>query len=170
MPHPFDCDALALDRLIRRDAIMNNGSISSDDERALGEIVCRYARCADQKDGAGYAALFEEDGVLEVGETRYAGASALAKIPPMLGRFFKTYHTVFNSLFTIDGDAATGEIYSAAHHLTPAEGDQYSDYVMYITYRDRYRRSADGWRIATRTVNIEMTETRAVTVPPPAFA
>jgi hypothetical protein len=82
----------------------------------------------------------------------------------MLGQYAKTYHTVLNCLFTLDGDIATGEIYSAAHHLNPTDDGQHSDYLMYITYRDSYRRTPDGWRIARRIVDIEMTENRSVTL------
>jgi hypothetical protein len=137
------------------------------DQQALRELVYRYAHCADTRDGPGYAALFAADGVLEGAAFRYAGTEDLAGVAPQLSRFAKTYHMVFNCLFVIDGDEATGEIYSAAHHLTPDEDGRYSDLVMHITYRDRYRRTADGWRIAKRTVDLLMTETRPVSVPAP---
>lgn len=137
-----------------------------EDRQALRDLVYHYARCADARDGPGYAALFGTDGILEGAGFRYTGSEELAKVAPQLSRFVKTLHHVFNCLFAIEGDEATGEIYSAAHHLTAEADGCYSDLVMYITYRDRYRRTADGWRFAKRTVDLQMTETKTVIIPP----
>jgi hypothetical protein len=131
----------------------------------LRTLVYRYARCADSRDGPGYAALFTPDGVLEVSGRRFVGKDQLAGIAPQLARYARTYHMVANCLFTLEGEEAAGEIYSHAHHLTPRDDGRHDDFVMYITYHDRYRRTPDGWRIALRTVDVRMTETRTVTIP-----
>jgi uncharacterized protein (TIGR02246 family) len=143
---------------------MSTASTPSDDERALRQLIYRYARCADTRDGDGFATVFTDDGELQSFGQTFAGPEALSKIPGMLSNFVKTYHTVLNCLFTLNGDSASGEIYSTAHHLKPTEEGEHSDYVMYITYRDSYRRTSQGWRIARRIVDIEFTENRTVTM------
>jgi hypothetical protein len=136
------------------------------DHEALRGLIYRYAQCADNRDGPGFAAQFTSDGLLDGLGFRYEGTEQIAAVAPQLSLYARTYHTVFNCLFTVTGDEATGEIYSEAHHLTPTgEGGEHSDLVMYITYHDRYRRTVDGWRIAVRKVDIRMTETRTVSVP-----
>ncbi len=132
------------------------------DEREIGRLVLNYARGADTRDGDLFASVFVEDGVLELDGRETAGRHRLGKIPGLLNAYAKTYHMVHNTYITVDGDTATGEIYSASHHLRPIEHTAMSDRVMYITYRDSYVRTAEGWRIARRKVEVEFIEYKPV--------
>lgn len=130
--------------------------------RALSE---RYAAAADDGDADAFAAVFTPDGRLAVHypadgddpSTDLRGAEALAAVPGRLTeRYDRTFHLLGQS--THDGDA--GLVYCVAHHLSRAEG---TDTVMYLRYRDRYRRGEDGaWRIAERIGRVEWTETHPV--------
>lgn len=137
-------------------------ALTAEDEAALRQLVFGYARCADTRDGEGFAALFSADGVLEGARFRYEGTDRLRTVTKGLEPFLKTYHTVHNCFFKADGSAATGVIYSSAHHLTAQRLGGFEDYVMYITYHDRYARDGDGWRIANRKVVLEFSETKTV--------
>ena len=143
---------------------MGDGITALEDERAITKLVLKYARGADTRDGALFASIFTPDGVLQRGEQQTAGQEKLAKVPRILEAYTKSYHTMNNTLIEIDGDSASGVIYSAAHHLRPIEGTTYSDRVMYITYHDSYVRTAEGWRIAHRNVVTEFIEYRTVTI------
>ena len=136
-----------------------------EDLEAIRDLVMRYASCADRRDSEGFTALFTDDAVLVGPGFRFSTSGELAGLPQMLAAYVKTYHTVLNIVIDIDGDTASADVYSAAHHLTPVEGTQYNDYVMYITYRDRYRRGQRGWRISNRIVEVEMTQNNTVSIP-----
>lgn len=135
------------------------------DEREIARLVLNYARGADTRDGALFASVFTEDGVLELAGRETVGRDRLARIPDMLKAYEKTYHMVHNSLIDITGDTASGETYSASHHLRPIEKAAMSDRVMYITYRDSYVRTGEGWRIARRIVDVEFIEYKIVQQP-----
>lgn len=135
------------------------------DKLSITRLIHTYARAADTRDGALFASVFTEDGELEHKGRKSNGTHQLGKIPGGLLVYAKTYHTVQNIVIDIDGDTATGEVYSAAHHLRPIENAVFSDRVMYITYRDTYRRTGQGWRIATRLVDVQFIEYKTVSGP-----
>ncbi len=149
--------------------------------RALSE---RYAAAADDGDADAFAAVFTADGRLAVHypgdgdrpSTDLRGTEALAAVPPRLAeRFDRTFHLLGQTGLQMSGDEASGDgatgdgatgdeatglVYCVAHHLSRAAG---TDLVMFLRYRDRYRRTDDGgWRIAERVGRIEWTETRSV--------
>ncbi|MCB2048448.1 MAG: nuclear transport factor 2 family protein [Novosphingobium sp.] len=135
------------------------------DERDIRRLIHDYARGADTRDGELFASVFVEHAVLELSGRETVGRHRLARIPGMLEQYVKTYHMVHNVTIDLDGDTATGEVYSASHHLRPIEKDQLSDRVMYITYRDAYVRAAEGWRIARRLVDVQFIEYKIVSQP-----
>ncbi len=68
----------------------------------------------------------------------------------------RTHHFMGNRLYAIDGDSAEGEIYSINTHVIPGL-DGAREYVAAGRYVDRYRRTAQGWRIAHRTRILDWT-------------
>jgi len=139
----------------------------ADDENEIRKLGLSYARCCDRRDGAGFAALFGPNAVLEGGgggipDFRNDTPEKIAAVPPSLNAFAKTYHTIYNTNIDIQGARAVGETYSCAHHLTPRADGKYDNFVMYITYHDQYVRSSAGWRFSNRRVAIEFTERRVM--------
>lgn len=135
------------------------------DERDIRRLIHDYARGADTRNGELFASVFVEEGVLELSGRETVGRHRLAKIPGMLEQYAKTYHMVHNVIVDVNGDTATGEVYSASHHLRPIEKEMYSDRVMYITYRDNYVRTDEGWRMARRLVDVQFIEYKTVREP-----
>jgi hypothetical protein len=131
-------------------------------EAELRRIINGYARCCDMRDGDGFAKLYAPGAVLEGPGFKNTTAEQIRAVPGSLSVFKKTYHTLLNTMFDINGDRASGVIYSMAHHLTPLSDGQYNDLVMYITYYDRYVRGPTGWRFENRRVEMEFTENRTV--------
>jgi hypothetical protein len=132
------------------------------DESALRRLIMQYAQCIDRRDEFGFAALFATGAVLD-GETfRFGTPEEIRAVPGSMKVYTKTYHTIWNQLFEINGDGATGEVYSAAHHLTRVPDETFSDFVMTITYRDRYVRARSGWLFLHRHLTVEYVETRIV--------
>ena len=152
---------------------MNTSEIP--DRLEIRALVDRYARAADQVDGPGAATLFIPEGVLRIFERGITepvreriGREAIATAFAGLSRYDVTVHVVANHLVEIDGDAASGETYCLAHHVrTVGEGAQahLSDYMMAIRYLDTFARTAEGWRIAQRHLQLEFTEERPVSGP-----
>ncbi len=148
------------------------------DEQALRRLSAAYAAAVDDRDGAGFAALFVEAGELLVpdvpGELRpvvsRSGHEALRRVPDGLRRFDRTFHQVSDHRFTIDGREATGEVQCVAHHVRAgrgAAGGPGTDTVWFIRYTDDYVRTAEGWRFARRTLHLQWVEEHPVMLLPP---
>ncbi len=143
------------------------------DRLALRRLVDDYARAADHVDGAAAGDCFAPDGVLrtfyrgQVEPVRIrTGPDDISAAFAGLSRYEVTLHVVANHYVELDGNTATGETYCLAHHIHDAEdGSGKLDFVMAIRYLDRYRRIADGWRIAQRDMHLEFTEDRPVVGP-----
>ena len=141
------------------------------DKVALRDLAEAYARHVDRREAKEAAELFTAEGVLRIvrrGSEQTpvvrTGREELTAAFANIDRYPATLHVVANHYVDIDGDAATGEVYCLAHHLY-GEGADQGDHVMVIRYQDRYRREADGWRIAERELRVDWTEDRTVTSP-----
>ena len=97
------------------------------DRLAIRELIEAYAHCADRRDAKGQMALFTADTHFVV----YMNAKdpkptqelhsreALAPVFADLNQYAATMHFVGQStIFSLNGDRATGEAYCIAHHLT----------------------------------------------------
>src|SRR6476659_3620866 len=100
------------------------------DRLALRELFDAYAHCADRRDAEGQKALFTDDTVFAVymdGEGTVPtyvldGREALSPVFADLNRYEVTTHFNGQSTVTLDGDHATGESYTIAHHLYVEDG------------------------------------------------
>lgn len=127
------------------------------DRLALRDLVDAYAFAADAADGPALAALFAPDGVLVVeappdrgGRRERRGRHEIAGAIAGLARYDVTTHFVGTHRVLVDGDGATGETYCLAHHIVGG-----SDTIWSVRYRDRFRRTEEGWRFASRHVGVE---------------
>jgi len=135
---------------------------------ALRNLAERYAQGVDRRDRDTFLSAFHPDATLAVhhpsemeeGVNVMQGHEQIGRVPEFIQVYPKTYHVLGQSTYEIDGDAATGETYCVAHHLTPDRHGG-TNYVMYIRYADTYRREGGEWRIATRRVNVDWTDQRA---------
>jgi hypothetical protein len=149
-------------------------------ETEIREIVSRYTRAADRRDGAAMAALYEADAIVEVhyhgpdgidgGELlgslsgaeqiEAAMTNAMAPHPP-LGW---SHHTTYDHLVTVDGDEATIETQFITFDVTgarkPEGGWPAGTFGAQGTikpiesgyYRFALRRTDAGWRIRHQDV------------------
>ncbi len=139
-------------------------TIPVSDHIAITRLMYRYARCADEKDYAGFADVFCEDAVFV-----YMGnpVSTLPEIQQMmhaLENYPQTLHQVTNVLFDVREDEASGQTYCLASHLF-VEGEQGKKLDMGIIYDDELRRTKRGWRIIRRKFNLLWTQTCDVEIP-----
>ena len=128
------------------------------DRLELADLAYAYAAALDERDVAGFAALFTEDAHLGVYEPDaelpllgYDGRTEIAQAVGLLDPYGETMHVVSNHRVEVDGDQASGVVYCLAHHNTVRDGAPHN-LVMTIRYHDRYRRTGDGWRFTHRKI------------------
>jgi uncharacterized protein (TIGR02246 family) len=132
------------------------------DERELRRTAELYAQGADRRDKQLWASIFAEDGVIEAPGIRLEGRANIVAALDVMGRLYvATQHRVHNQLVTIDGDAAHGETYSTADHVSETDGTR-TILTWAIRYQDRWRRVDGAWRFTHRSLLIDWSETRTL--------
>jgi hypothetical protein len=139
------------------------------DRLAIRALFDAYACCADRRDAEGQKALFTHD-------TRFAvhmggegtdptyvlhGRDALTAVFADLNRYEVTTHFNGQSTVEIDGDHATGECYTIAHHLYTEEGAR-KLMIASLRYLDTYAKLDGRWHFAERILILDWSETRSL--------
>jgi hypothetical protein len=138
------------------------------DRLAIRDLFDAYAHCADRRDAEGQKALFTEDTRFAVyldgegSEASYVltGREALTPVFADLNRYDATTH--FNGQCTIelDGDRASGESYTIAHHLFTKDGVR-QIMIASLRYLDTFAKFDGRWYFAQRNLILDWSETRA---------
>jgi hypothetical protein len=142
------------------------------DRLALRELFDAYAHCADRRDAEGQKALFTDDTRFAVymdgegSEPSYVleGREALTPVFEDLNRYEATTHFNGQSTVTIDGNRATGESYTIAHHLYTEDGTA-KIMIAALRYLDTFAKIDGRWYFAARDLILDWSETRSMTVP-----
>ena len=132
--------------------------MTSTDTADLRALVERYAATVDARTFAELDHVFTTDAVLETGRGRRDGLAAIQTAMDGLHRYDRTEHRVLGSEIAVEDDSATGTVTGTAHHWFVDDG-RHCDHQMEITYHDRYVRTAGGWRIEHRRLEIHRAET-----------
>lgn len=120
------------------------------DIRAIEELKYRYLRALDTKNWDAFADTLTDDIQADYGESlgeshSFADRAALVEfMRSSMGPTIITEHRVMHPEIAVDGDEATGTWY-LQDRVIAAEFN-----FMLIGaafYHDRYRRTADGWKI-----------------------
>ncbi len=139
------------------------------DRLALRELFDAYAHCADRRDAEGQKALFTDDTGFAVymdgegGEPTYVlqGREALTPVFEDLNRYETTTHFNGQSTVTIDGNSATGESYTIAHHVFSEDGNR-KIMIASLRYLDTFAKIDQGWYFAERKLILDWSETRTL--------
>ena len=139
------------------------------DRLALRELFDAYAHCADRRDAEGQKSLFTLDTRFAVymdgpgTEPSYVlqGREALSPVFDDLNRYEATMHFNGQSTVSIDGDRATGESYTIAHHVFTQDGAR-KMMVAWLRYLDVFAKIDGAWYFAERQLILEWSETRAL--------
>src|SRR3954453_5288309 len=134
------------------------------DRLAIRELFDAYAHCADRRDAEGQKALFASDTRFAVyldgegSEPTYVleGREALTPVFADLNRYEATTHFNGQLTVTIDGDRATGESYTIAHHLFTEAGNR-KIMVSSLRSLDTFAKVDGGWFIAKRKLLLDWT-------------
>ena len=85
------------------------------------------------------------------------GREALTPVIADLNRYEVTTHFNGQSTVTIDGDRATGESYTIAHHLYTEDGNR-NIMVASLRYLGTFAKSDGSWYFAERNLIVDWTE------------
>ena len=138
------------------------------DRLALRELFDTYAHCADRRDAIGQKALFLEDCTFAVymsgeGTDPTSVVNSRDGLTPVfedLNQYEATMHFNGQSAIVLEGDRATGESYTIAHHLFTVDG-QRKVMVAYLRYLDTFAKVDGTWFFDTRELILDWAETRA---------
>src|SRR5690242_2335663 len=140
------------------------------DRLAIRELVETYAHCADRRDAKGQMALFTTDThfvvYMNAKESKPSqelhSREALAPVFADLNRYDATTHFVGQStIFTLDGDRATGEAYCLAHHIMVDSGKRRL-MIASLRYLDTFAKIDGAWLFAERLLYVDWLEERAL--------
>jgi hypothetical protein len=139
------------------------------DRLALRELFDAYAHCADRRDAEGQKALFTNDTIFsgymegDGSEPTYVlnGREALTPVFADLNRYEVTTHFNGQSTVTIEGNKATGESHTVAHHLYTEDGER-KIMIASLRYLDAFAKADGQWLFAERKLILDWSETRSV--------
>jgi hypothetical protein len=137
------------------------------DRLAIRELFDAYAHCADRRDANGQKALFTVDTRFAVfmdgegSEPTYVleGRESLTPVFDDLNRYEATTHFNGQSTISLDGDRATGESYTMAHHLFADDGER-KIMIASLRYLDRFVKIEGAWYFEERKLILDWSETR----------
>jgi len=143
--------------------------VEAADRLAIRELFDAYAHCADRRDAAGQKALFTVDTRFAVymkgekSEPTYVlqGREALTPVFADLNRYEATTHFNGQSTVALDGDQATGESYTIAHHLFTEAGSR-KIMIASLRYLDAFAQIEGRWYFAERKLILDWSETRTL--------
>jgi len=133
------------------------------DRRQIDDLLYRYAHALDGRDWNLLRTCFTDDAVadfLELGGVNEGADVIVAFVSSALSGLDASQHIISTTLATVDGDSAQSTCYLQAQHVFKgAEGGDH--YLVGGHYVDRLVRTADGWRIAHRTLHATWMEGNA---------
>ena len=143
------------------------GPAEMADRLAIRELFDAYAHCADRRDANGQKALFTVDTRFAVfmdgegSEPTYVleGRESLTPVFDDLNRYEATTHFNGQSTISLDGDRATGESYTMAHHLFADDGER-KIMIASLRYLDRFVKIEGAWYFEERKLILDWSETR----------
>ena len=139
------------------------------DRLAIRELFDAYAHCADRRDAAGQKALFTVDTRFAVymkgdkSDPTYVlqGREALTPVFADLNRYEATTHFNGQSTVALEGDHATGESYTIAHHVFTEAGSR-NIMIASLRYLDSFAKIDGRWYFAERKLILDWSETRTL--------
>jgi ketosteroid isomerase-like protein len=133
-------------------------TMSESDRSEIIDLAVRYTWALDTKNLEDLRDVFTSDVTAVLRGVECEGIDQIiARIGGAILRLDHTQHLVGNHLVTVDGDTGTHRCHLQSQHvLAGCEGGD--NYIVGGYYDDRVVRTADGWRIAHRTMQQTWTE------------
>ena len=127
------------------------------DREQISDVLIRYATGIDRRDWALFRTCWTPDAVCDYGEVgTFEGLDALTEfMVASHDAMGPIHHRMSNFVIDIDQSGDRANVRSYVHAvLIAVPGDKNSWIDAVGNYSDVFVRTADGWRIASRTVEI----------------
>ncbi len=126
------------------------------DRLELMDLMVRYAHAVDTRAWDDFDHLFTPDAVIDY--SAFGGpvgsvAETKAWLASVMVGFVGSQHLVANPVLEIEGDRATGRTMCVNPMVVPRPDDDPGEpraFFCGLWYLDRFERTAEGWRIASR--------------------
>lgn len=120
--------------------------VGPDDRGAIGSLVVRLVRCLDDRRFADYAALYAQDGVLELPFGEWTGRRAIEDhVAADLGRYGATHHHIGGIDIDPHDQGALARASFIATHVPAVDPEAF--WQGGGAYHVHVRRGADSWVI-----------------------
>ncbi len=133
-------------------------STQMSDREAIVEVVNRYGYHLDERDWPQLDTVFSADAVGNYGgpgSPFVEGREALvAMIRSFLDGCGPSQHLLGNHVVEVDGDEAVARCKARVYHFGAGERAALTPYECFGVYRDRLRRTPEGWRIVERVFDV----------------
>jgi 3-phenylpropionate/cinnamic acid dioxygenase small subunit len=131
--------------------------ITFDDWLAIVSCQVRYTTVCDRREWDGLADVFTADASGNYGGWRLRSREGFEQmLRQHLDGAGATQHLVGNHVVQIDGDEARAQCSVHAFHVGVAGSSRAGEtYTVIGVYHDTLVRTADGWRIAHRILNVD---------------
>jgi ketosteroid isomerase-like protein len=125
------------------------------DRLEIQDLLVDYCYAIDFRDWDALDRIFTPDAVIdytELGGTRGNLEETKAFLGQAMPMFESFQHMISTSKITVDGDTAEGRTILHNPMVLPAKNEGEKPHVFFcgLWYRDTFRRTPEGWRIATR--------------------
>jgi ketosteroid isomerase-like protein len=131
-----------------------------EDRAAINDLIIRYAEAVDNRDNDALASCFTDDAEASFAGVPVPGRGGAAVVaflgslgdggPPAVGRL-KSSHLFTNVAISVQGDEAEARCSASVYSVRDDAGQIR---VRGVSYRDRMRRTPDGWRISKRAHSV----------------
>jgi hypothetical protein len=142
---------------------MTNPADSHDERIDVIDVLHRFARGIDGRDFELYRSVFADEIDLDYSSYRpenigrWKADDWAARAARLFPGFDATMHAITNASAVIDGDQAVLDANVQAHHVVVVDGTT-RRYTIAGAYHDRLERTAVGWRIVAKTLQVWWTE------------
>ncbi len=147
------------------DALGSAGDRSAEladllDRDAIARVIKRYASSIDQKDWAALRTCFADDAeaTLASGEVQRGAEAILGYIRAATGPRTFQHHLV--EVYDVDLRGDEADVLTYLHSYQVSADDPDAALVLVGRYRDRFVRTADGWKLAEKRLEIGWREER----------
>ncbi len=123
------------------------------DRFEIQDLLYEYADCIDQRNFDGLVNVFTEDAHIDY--SVYGGpigkrAEIIAFLKEALPAFKNYQHLNANVQIRVEGDTGTGRVMCFNPQELMLGEDNTHIFMLGLWYKDKYQRTADGWRITER--------------------
>ncbi len=143
MSKPFDMEAEVRDLCARRD---------------INDALCRYMRAQDRLDPVLHRSAFHDDAWVDCGLMNGTADEFVAFAQGFLADCDGSQHIIGQVQISVNGEAASGEVYFYAWHRIFEEGAP-KDLIVAGRYVDEYTCKNGEWRISRRREIVDWART-----------